>query len=96
MRCQTQWRISALGQVTGFYYDSVLAIAKLYEYDDLKSVIEDLQIMEIKAIEISNNLSNNSELSKPLCYKDLKALNSLYLMTNPHKNLLIVNLNLHT
>jgi len=54
MRCQTQWCISALGQVTGFYYDSVLAIAKLYEYDDLKSIIEDLQIMEIKAIEILN------------------------------------------
>ena len=54
MRCQTQWRISALGQVTGFYYDSVLAIAKLYEYDDLKSVIEDFQVMEIKAIEILN------------------------------------------
>ena len=54
MRCQTQWRISGLGQVTGFCYDSVLAIAKLYEYDDLKSVIEDLQIMEIKAIEILN------------------------------------------
>ena len=54
MRCETQWRISGLGQVTGFCYDSVLAIAKLYEYDDLKSVIEDLQIMEIKAIEILN------------------------------------------
>ena len=54
MRCQTQWRISGLGQVTGFCYDSVLAIAKLYEYDDLKSIIEDLQIMEIKAIEILN------------------------------------------
>lgn len=54
MRSQTQWRISGLGQVTGFCYDSVLAIAKLYEYDDLKSVIEDLQIMEIKAIEILN------------------------------------------
>ena len=54
IRCQTQWRISALGQVTGFYYDSVLAIAQLYEYDDLKSVIEDLQVMEIKAIENLN------------------------------------------
>ena len=54
MRCQTQWRISGLGQVTGFCYDSVLAIAQLYEYDDLKNVIEDLQVMEVKAIEILN------------------------------------------
>ena len=43
-----------MGQVTGFCYDSVLAIAQLYEYDDLKSVIEDLQVMEVKAIEILN------------------------------------------
>tara|TARA_R100000458_G_C8164399_1_gene167236 strand:+ start:224 stop:466 length:243 start_codon:yes stop_codon:yes gene_type:complete len=54
LRCQTQFRVGGLGQITGFCYDSVLAIAQLYEYDDLKSVIEDLQIMEIKAIEILN------------------------------------------
>lgn len=54
LRCQTQFRVGGLGQITGFCYDSVLAIAKLYEYDDLKSVIEDLQVMEIRAIEILN------------------------------------------
>lgn len=49
LRCQTQWRTS-VGGVTGFDYASVVSIAKLYEYKDLPSVIEDLQIMEIAAM----------------------------------------------
>jgi len=35
-----------------------LAVAKLYEYNDLKKVFEELQIMEIKAIEILNKKNN--------------------------------------
>lgn len=58
MRCQTQWRIGGIGSITGFCYDSVLAIAKLYEYDDLKFVIEELQVMEVRAIEILNKEAN--------------------------------------
>lgn len=57
-RCQTQLKVSALGQVLGFSYCDVLAVAKLYEYNDLKIVFEDLQIMEIKAIEILNKQNN--------------------------------------
>tara|TARA_Y100001938_G_scaffold67476_1_gene93630 strand:+ start:870 stop:1112 length:243 start_codon:yes stop_codon:yes gene_type:complete len=54
MRCQTQWRVGGLGQVTGFCYESVIALANIYKYDDLKTVLDDLQVMEIRAIEILN------------------------------------------
>ena len=54
LKCQTQYRIGGLGQVTGFDYASVIAIAKLYSVDDLHYVIEDLQVMEIRAIELFN------------------------------------------
>jgi hypothetical protein len=49
LRCQTQWRTST-GGVTGLCYESVISTAKLYSVEDLPSVFEDLQIMEITAI----------------------------------------------
>lgn len=49
LRCQTQWRTSA-GGVTGLCYADVIATAKLFEYDNLPSLLQDLQIMEITAM----------------------------------------------
>ena len=39
-----------MGGVTGLDYASVISTAKLYSVEDLPSVFEDLQIMEITAI----------------------------------------------
>ena len=49
LRVQTQWRTSMAG-VTGLDYASVVATAKLYSIEDLPSVFEDLQVMEVTAM----------------------------------------------
>ena len=59
LRVQTQWRTSMAG-VTGLDYASVVATAKLYSIEDLPSVFEDLQVMEITAM----NLLNKKEANK--------------------------------
>tara|TARA_R100000781_G_scaffold18913_1_gene14658 strand:+ start:1695 stop:1937 length:243 start_codon:yes stop_codon:yes gene_type:complete len=56
LRCQTQWRTS-IGGVTGLDYASVISTAKLYSVEDLPSVFEDLQIMEITAMAEMNKES---------------------------------------
>ena len=53
LRVQTQWRTSMAG-VTGLDYASVVATAKLYSIEDLPSVFEDLQVMEITAMNLLN------------------------------------------
>ena len=53
LRVQTQWRTSMAG-VTGLDYASVVATAKLYSIEDLPSVFEDLQVMEIAAMNLLN------------------------------------------
>lgn len=52
MRVQTQFKITFNG-VSGFDYASVISVANMYSYD-LPSVFEDLQIMEVKALELIN------------------------------------------
>ena len=49
LRVQTQWRTS-VGGVTGLDYASVISTAKLYSVEDLPSVLEDLQVMEVTAM----------------------------------------------
>ena len=56
LRCQTQWKTSLTG-VTGLDYASVISTAKLYSVEDLPSVFEDLQIMELAAIDQINKES---------------------------------------
>ena len=55
IRVSTQWRTS-VGGVTGLSYQDVIAIAKLYEVQDLPSVLEDLQVMEVTAMSILNKV----------------------------------------
>jgi hypothetical protein len=52
-RCMTQWRPGPNG-VVGMDYGVVLAMAKLYQVDDMPKVMEDLQVMELHARERIN------------------------------------------
>ena len=45
MRCQTQWRVGMAGPI-GLDYGAVNWLLRLYEVDDPRSVLEDLQTME--------------------------------------------------
>jgi hypothetical protein len=53
MRCMTQWRCGASG-VIGLDYGVVIQMASLYQIQDLASVMEDLQIMELHARDLIN------------------------------------------
>jgi hypothetical protein len=53
MRCMTQWRCGASG-VIGLDYGVVIQMASLYQVQDLASVMEDLQIMELRARDLIN------------------------------------------
>ena len=45
MRCQTQWRVGMAGPI-GLDYAAVNWLLRLYEVEDHRSVLEDLQTME--------------------------------------------------
>ena len=45
MRCQTQWRVGMAGPI-GLDYGAVNWLLRLYEVEDQRSVLEDLQTME--------------------------------------------------
>jgi len=45
VRCQTQWRIGMAGPI-GLDYGAVNWLLRLYEVEDHRSVLEDLQTME--------------------------------------------------
>lgn len=45
MRAQTQWRVGMNG-LTGLDYGAVAWLLKLYEVEDQRSLLEDLQVME--------------------------------------------------
>jgi hypothetical protein len=45
MRAQTQWRVGMNG-ITGLDYGAVAWLLKLYEVEDQRSLLEDLQVME--------------------------------------------------
>jgi len=45
MRVQTQWRVGMNG-LTGLDYGAVAWLLKLYEVEDQRSLLEDLQVME--------------------------------------------------
>ena len=50
LRVQTQWRIGGMGNLCGLCYADVIQTAKLYEVEELPSVLEDLQVMEATAM----------------------------------------------
>lgn len=53
IRCATQWRSGANG-VLGLDYGVILQMASLYQIQELASVMEDLQIMELHARDLIN------------------------------------------
>ena len=43
-----------MGGITGVVYPSVIEVIKLWQVDDPTSVLEDIQVMEVAAMEIFN------------------------------------------
>ena len=54
LRCQTQWRTTMSG-VLGLDYAAVAWVLKLYEVEDQRSMLEDLQVMEAAAMVTINS-----------------------------------------
>ena len=52
-RCQTQWRTSMNGLI-GLDYGAVQWLFRLYEVDDPRSLLEDLQVMESAVMRVLN------------------------------------------
>lgn len=57
LRCQTQWRTTMSG-VLGLDYGAVAWVLKLYEVEDQRSMLEDLQVMEAAAMATINSRSS--------------------------------------
>lgn len=55
---QTQFK-TGFGGVSGLDYAAVIQVANMYSYD-LPSVFEDLQVMEVKALELINKEGKNN------------------------------------
>lgn len=53
LRCQTQWRTTMSG-VLGLDYGAVAWLLRLYEVEDQRSMLEDLQVMEAAAMAVLN------------------------------------------
>lgn len=53
LRCQTQWRTSMNG-VVGMDYGALAWLFRLYEVEDPRSVLEDLQVMEGAVMQVLN------------------------------------------
>jgi hypothetical protein len=51
IRCQTQWRTSMAGLI-GLDYGAVHWLLRLYEVEDPRSVLEDLQLMEAGVLNV--------------------------------------------
>ena len=56
LRCQTQWRTSMNG-VVGIDYGALAWLFRLYEVEDPRSLLEDLQVMEGAVMQILNKES---------------------------------------
>jgi hypothetical protein len=63
LRCQTQWRVGS-GGVTGLDYGVILQMMALYDVPERAKVMEDLQVMESRAIELFGKAAKK-EASKP-------------------------------
>ncbi len=49
LRCQTQWRTTMNG-LLGLDYGAVAWLLRLYEVEDPRALLEDLQVMEAAAL----------------------------------------------
>jgi hypothetical protein len=59
LRCQTQWRSAGHG-VFGLDYGVVLQMLSLYPVDSPQLVMEDLQVIERRAVELLNERARKS------------------------------------
>jgi hypothetical protein len=57
LRCQTQWRTTMNG-LLGLDYGAVAWLLRLYEVEDPRSLLEDLQVMEAAALVTINSRSS--------------------------------------
>jgi len=57
LRCQTQWRTTMSG-VLGLDYVVVAWLLKLYEVENTRALLEDLQVMEAAAMMVINSRSS--------------------------------------
>lgn len=57
LRCQTQWR-TTMGGLLGLDYGAVAWILRLYEVEDQRAMLENLQIMESAAMAVLNERSS--------------------------------------
>lgn len=57
LRCQTQWRTTMSG-VLGLDYVAVAWLLKLYEAENTRALLEDLQVMEAAAMMVINSRSS--------------------------------------
>ena len=53
LRCQTQWRTSMNG-IVGLDYGALAWVFRLYEVEDPRSLLEDLQVMEGAVMQVLN------------------------------------------
>lgn len=56
IRCQTQWRTSMAGLI-GLDYGAVQWLLRLYEVEEPRAVLEDLQIMEAAVLGVVSKRS---------------------------------------
>jgi hypothetical protein len=57
LRAQTQWRTTMNG-VLGLDYGAVAWLLRLYEVEDQRALLEDLQVMEAAAMMVINSRSS--------------------------------------
>lgn len=57
LRCQTQWRTTMNG-LLGLDYGAVAWLLRLYEVEDPRALLEDLQVMEAAALITINSRSS--------------------------------------
>ncbi len=57
LRCQTQWRTTMNG-LLGLDYGAVAWLLRLYEVEDPRALLEDLQVMEAAALITVNSRSS--------------------------------------
>lgn len=63
LRCQTQWRTASSG-VVGLDYGVVLEVMRLYDVPSPPLVLEQVQIMESRAVELINEKAAASQERK--------------------------------
>tara|TARA_R100001443_G_scaffold18113_1_gene28840 strand:- start:2160 stop:2381 length:222 start_codon:yes stop_codon:yes gene_type:complete len=62
LRCQTQWRSGPSGLI-GLDYSVVMQFCDLYSVENKKELIDDLQVMEFKALELIDNQMKKDQKS---------------------------------